>query len=154
MTERGHRITRYADDFVICCKTLKGAQRVLNSVVQFLEQKLGLKVHPEKTKIVDSRKETFVFLGYVFWQGRKMFPSDKAKQKFKERTKEITRRNQTVNVEQLVKKKLNPFLSGWGNYFAQDMGKPSLEMWTHGYVEDFELCSSEAGRKSVNYTDN
>jgi RNA-directed DNA polymerase len=41
MTERGHRITRYADDFVICCKTLKGAQRVLKSVIHFLEQELG-----------------------------------------------------------------------------------------------------------------
>src|SRR5690606_7539470 len=43
MTERGHRITRYADDFVICCKTQKGAERVLRSVVKFLEQELGLK---------------------------------------------------------------------------------------------------------------
>ncbi|WP_263364583.1 reverse transcriptase domain-containing protein, partial [Paenibacillus arenilitoris] len=61
MTERGHRLTRYADDFVICCKTQKGAERVLKSVVKLLEREMGLKVHPEKTKIVNSKKETFVF---------------------------------------------------------------------------------------------
>lgn len=116
MTERGHRITRYADDFVICCKTQKGAERVLKSVVKFLEQELGLKVHPDKTKNVNSRETPFTFLGYKFWQ-YEIYPSDKAKKKFKERVKEITRRNQTVNVGTLVRKTLNPYLRGWANYF-------------------------------------
>src|SRR5690606_18383369 len=108
-------------DFVICCKSRKGAERVLKAVVRFLEQKLGLKMHPEKTKIVDNREEPFTFLGYVFRQSW-MGASDKAKQKFKQRTKEITRRNQTVNVEKLIKKKLNPYLRGWGNYFVRGNG--------------------------------
>lgn len=118
MTERGHRITRYADDFVICCKSQKGAERVLRTVVQFLERELGLKIHPEKTKIVNNMEEAFVFLGYEFIRGSRMLPSDKAKRKFKERVKEITRRNQTVSVEELVKKKLNGYLRGWGNYYG------------------------------------
>jgi Retron-type reverse transcriptase len=149
MTERGHRITRYADDFVICCKTLKGAERVLKSVVRFLEQELGLKVHPEKTKIVNNREEAFTFLGYLFRQG-KMFPSDKAKQKFKERVKEITRRNQTVNVEQLVKKRLNPYLRGWGNYFAHGQGKTffrEMDGWMRRRLRAVQLRSWRKIRK-------
>jgi RNA-directed DNA polymerase len=118
MTERGHRITRYADDFVICCRTQKGADRVLKSVIGLLEREMGLKVHPEKTKIVNSKKESFVFLGHEFKPGQWMTPSLKAMTKFKERVKEITRRNQTVNVQQLVKKELNPYLRGWGRYFG------------------------------------
>jgi RNA-directed DNA polymerase len=118
MTERGHRITRYADDFVICCKSQKGAERVQKTVVKLLEEELGLKVHPEKTKIVNNLEEPFVFLGHVFTSGGRMTPSPKALKKFKARVKEITRRNQTVNIEQLVKKKLNPYLRGWGNYFG------------------------------------
>jgi RNA-directed DNA polymerase len=51
-----------------------------------------------------------------------MEPSDKAEQKFKQRTKEITRRNQTTNVEALIKKKLKPYLRGWGNYFVRGNG--------------------------------
>src|SRR5690606_56307 len=85
MTERGHRITRYADDFVICCKSQKGAERVLGSVKRLLEEELGLIVHPEKTKIVNNKEQSFVFLGHEFKPGHWMTPSTKAKEKFKER---------------------------------------------------------------------
>lgn len=127
MMERGHRMTRYADDFVICCKTQKGAERVLRSVVRLLERDMGLHVHPQKTKIVNSKRESFVFLGHEFKPGKKMVPSDKAIAKFKERVKTITRRNQTVNVQKLVKKTLNPYLRGWGNYFATGQVKKRFE---------------------------
>lgn len=118
MTERGHRLTRYADDFVICCRTEKGAERVLKSITKLLEKEMGLVVHPEKTKIVNTKQESFVFLGHEFKPGKWVVPSDKAKKKFKERVKNITRRNQTVDVEKLVKKVLNPYLRGWGNYYG------------------------------------
>lgn len=118
MTERGHRLTRYADDFVICCKTQKGAERVLKSVIRLLEREMGLTVHPEKTKIVNSKRELFVFLGHEFKPGKRMIPSAKAITKFKERVKTITRRNQTVHVERLVKKVLNPYIRGWGRYYG------------------------------------
>jgi len=148
MTERGHRITRYADDFVICCKSQKGAERVLAGVLRFLEDELGLRVHPEKTKIVNSRETAFTFLGYTF-QGR-MFPSDKAKKKFKERVKEITRRNQTVNVEKLVKKKLNPYLRGWGNYFGHGQGATffkEMDAWMRRRIRAVQLRSWRKIRK-------
>lgn len=113
MSERGHRITRYADDFVICCKSRKGAERVLKSVIRFLEERLGLIIHPEKTKIVNNMEESFVFLGHEFKQGYWVKPSEKAIKKFKGKVKEITKRNQTVNIEKLIKEKLNPYLRGW-----------------------------------------
>jgi RNA-directed DNA polymerase len=118
MVDRGHRITRYADDFVICCKSQKGAERVLKSVTRFLEQELGLIVHPEKTRIVNNLIDSFVFLGHEFKKGFWVKPSDKSINKFKNKVKEITKRNQTVNIESLVKDKLNPYLRGWGNYFG------------------------------------
>ncbi|MEB1808395.1 MAG: group II intron reverse transcriptase/maturase [Bacillaceae bacterium] len=118
MTERGHRITRYADDFVICCKSQKGAERVLKSVTRFLEQELGLSIHPNKTKIVNNLEETFQFLGHEFKAGYWVTPSAKALKKFKTKVKNITKRNQTINIEKLVKDRLNPYLRGWGNYFG------------------------------------
>lgn len=129
MTERGHRLVRYADDFVICCKSQKGAQRVLRSIVQLLEKEQGLKVHPEKTRIVNSKRERFVFLGYEFKPGKYVGPTPKAVKKFKERVKEITRRNQTVNIQQLIKKELNPYLRGWGNYFGIGDVKKRFQGW-------------------------
>jgi RNA-directed DNA polymerase len=123
MMERGHRITRYADDFVICCKSRKGAERVLRTVVKLLEEKLGLKVHPDKTKIVDNYEEPFVFLGYVFKKGYFHSPSDKAVKKFKKSIKDVTRRNLTVNLEEFVKNRINPIVRGWGRYFGVGFSK-------------------------------
>ena len=150
MVERGHRITRYADDLVICCRTQKGAERVLRTVVKFLDQELGLKVHPDKTKIVNNREESFVFLGHEFKPGHWMTPSSKAWKKFKERVKEITRRNQTVNVEQLIKKKLNPYLRGWGNYFGYGNVKTrfgAMDSWVRRRVRMVQLRSWRKVRK-------
>ena len=133
MTERGHRITRYADDFVICCKSQKGAERVLKSVTRFLEKELGLIVHPEKTKIVNNYEQPFVFLGHEFKQAFWMKPSDKSIKKFKNKVKEITKRNQTVNIERLIKDKLNPYIRGWGNYFGHGHSK-KLFMWFDAWI--------------------
>lgn len=150
MTERGQRMTRYADDFVICCRTRKGAERVLKSVTRFLEQEMGLHVHPTKTKIVDNWRESFVFLGYTFTPSGYMVPSDKAKKKFKERVKEITRRNQTVNVEKLVKARLNPYLRGWGNYFVRGDGSGWLreqDSWIRRRLRMVQMRSWRKPRK-------
>lgn len=150
MTERGHRITRYADDFVICCKSQKGAERVLKSVTRFLEQELGLEVHPEKTKIVNNLKETFVFLGHEFKQGRWVKPSPTALKKFKTKVKEITKRNQTINIECLVKEHLNAYLRGWGNYFGHGHVKKlftNLDAWIRRRLRMVQLRSWRKIRK-------
>ncbi|MCM3635221.1 MULTISPECIES: group II intron reverse transcriptase/maturase [Paenibacillus] len=150
MTERGHRLTRYADDFVICCRTQKGAERILKSVTKLLEREMGLIIHPEKTKIVNSKRESFEFLGHEFKPGKWMVPSDKAMTKFKKRVKEITRRNQTVDVQQLVKKKLNPYLRGWGNYFGMadvQMRFRDLDKWIRRRLRSVQLRSWRKVRK-------
>lgn len=150
MTERGLRITRYADDFVICCKSQKGAERVLRTVVKLLEGKLGLKVHPDKTKIVNNLKEPFIFLGYVFKSGYYHSPSDKAVEKFKARVKEATKRNQTVNLEEFVKHKLNPIIRGWGRYFGIGFSKKlfkQLDSWIRRRLRMIQLRSWRKIRK-------
>lgn len=150
MTERGHRITRYADDFVICCKSRKGAERVLKSVTRFLEETLGLKVHPEKTRIVNNLEQPFVFLGYEFKQAHWMKPSEKSIEKFKSRVKEITKRNQTINLERLIKDKLNPYLRGWGNYFGHGYSKKlfiNFDGWIRRRLRSVQLRSWRKIRK-------
>lgn len=118
MVSRGHRITRYADDFVICCKSRKGAERVLETVKKLLERELGLLVHPSKTKIVDNMIEPFTFLGYTFRKGYFHKPSDKAIQKFKGKIKDITKKNLTINMEEFIKYRVNPVIRGWGRYYG------------------------------------
>ncbi|MCM3694755.1 group II intron maturase-specific domain-containing protein, partial [Neobacillus niacini] len=104
----------------------------MKTISKLLENELGLKIHPEKTKIVDNLEEPFVFLGYVFKQGYFHSPSDKAVGKFKKRIKEVTKRNQTVNLEEFVKRRLNPIIRGWGRYFGIGYSKKlfqNLDSW-------------------------
>lgn len=115
MTERGHKLTRYADDFVILCRSERTAQRVMAGVKAYLEGELGLVVHPEKSRVVHV-KEGFVFLGYLF-KGRYRRPSDKALDRFKQEVKLRTRRNQTVKMQALLED-FNLYLQGWGQYFG------------------------------------
>lgn len=150
MMERGHRITRYADDFVICCKSRKGAERVLRTVVNLLEGKLGLKVHPDKTKIVDNYEEPFIFLGYVFKKGYFHSPSDKAVKKFKKSVKDVTKRNLTVNLEEFVKHRVNPIVRGWGRYFGIGFSKTlfqKLDSWIRRRLRMIQLRSWRKIRK-------
>lgn len=118
MIERGHRMVRYADDFIVFHKSRKGAERVLKGIINFLEKHYKLKVHPEKTKIVDSYREEFTFLGFVFRPSGYLSIAEKRKKVFKAKVKEITRKNQTVNISDLIKTRLNPYIRGWTNYYA------------------------------------
>lgn len=150
MEDRGHRMTRYADDFVICCRSRRGAERVLKQITKLLEKELGLKVHPTKTKIVDHKEESFVFLGHEFQSGHWVTPSPKAMKKFKKRVKEITRRNQTVNVGVLIEKVLNPYLRGWGNYFGSGDVKGlfrNLDAWIRRRLRMVQMRSWRKTRK-------
>ena len=144
MIERGHRITRYADDFVICCKTEKGAERVLKSVKKLLETELGLVVHPEKTKIVDNLIEPFTFLSYTFRNGYYHMPSENSVRKFKEKVKDITKRNLTIGLELFIKERLNPTLRGWGRYFGIGFSKNlfiKLDAWVRRRLRMIQLRS-------------
>ena len=144
MTQRGHRITRYADDFVICCKSRKGAERVLESVKRLLESELGLVVHPEKTKIVDNLSEPLTLLSYTFKVELFNSPSQKSIRKYKERLKDITKRNQTINIELLIKERLNSIIRGWGRYFGLGFSKTiftKLDSWIRRRLRMIQLRS-------------
>lgn len=80
MEEAGFEMVRYADDFVILCRTEEEAQAALERVRLWTE-KVGLRLHPTKTKLVDESEEGFDFLGYCFTRGMKL-PSKKAERRF------------------------------------------------------------------------
>ncbi|MGE5577833.1 MAG: reverse transcriptase domain-containing protein [Syntrophothermus sp.] len=113
MTERGYRLVRFADDWVILCKLERKAERALEVAKQILEGRLKLKVHPEKTRIVNF-KEGFDFLGCRFHY-RFVGPRLKSLKKFKERIRQLTARQRGKNLEQVLAE-LTPVIRGWGNY--------------------------------------
>jgi RNA-directed DNA polymerase len=82
LAEAGFEMVRYADDFVILCRTPEDAQRALDFVRNWTGAE-GLSLHPMKTKIVDVRQEGFDFLGYRF-EGSERWPREKSLQKLKD----------------------------------------------------------------------
>jgi group II intron reverse transcriptase/maturase len=122
-------LIRYADDFVVMAPTESKAKEALRQI-QFVMSKLGLVLHPEKTRMVDLRrgKGSFVFLGCTIRKKRSIlrnprayymhrWPSPKAAKRLRDRVREITgKRGSREDVKQIIAK-LNPVLRGGGNYF-------------------------------------
>jgi len=122
-------LIRYADDFVVMSTTESKAKEALRQI-QFVMSKLGLVLHPEKTRMVNLRrgKGSFVFLGCTIRKKRSIlrnprayymhrWPSPKAMKRLRDRVREITNsQNSGADVKQIIAK-LNPVLRGWANYF-------------------------------------
>ena len=114
MAQQGFEMVRYADDFVIMCRSPEEAARAL-AVVQGWTAEAALKLHPEKTKIVDATKEPFDFLGYRFQRGHR-FPRPKSLQKLKDAIRTKTKRTSGESLPKIIND-LTPRLRGWFEYF-------------------------------------
>ena len=114
MAKLGFQMVRYADDFVILCRTREEAAAALIEVQQWVESN-GLILHPDKTHIVDSREQSFSFLGYSF-RGTLRFPRAKSHQKFVDRIRELTPRKSGESLEFMIQR-INRTTQGWFNYF-------------------------------------
>ncbi len=114
MSEQSVEMVRYADDFVILCKCREDAESALQMVQQWVSD-AGLTLHPEKTHIVDSRVESFSFLGYSF-RDRFRFPRSKSHRKVVDRIRELTPRTSGESLKVIIAS-LNSMLRGWFNYF-------------------------------------
>src|SRR3984893_16370909 len=92
MAARGYRMVRYADDFVVLCKTREEADAALAEIRAWVNEN-GLRLHPNKTHVGDCRQtgEGFEFLGYRFEAGRR-FVRKKSLDRFKDSIREETRR--------------------------------------------------------------
>ena len=122
-------LVRYADDFVAMCGTESQAREALRRI-GLVMNRLGLTLHPAKTRLVDLRrgKESFVFLGCTIrkrrsiqrnprWHFMQRWPSPKAMQRLRDRVRECTgTRHSGKDVKQIIAE-LTPVLRGWGNYF-------------------------------------
>jgi RNA-directed DNA polymerase len=116
MAARGYRMVRYADDFVVLCKSREEAEAALAEVRAFVAAN-GLRLHPDKTHIGDCRQrgEGFDFLGYRFEAGRR-FVRKKSLARFKDRIREKTKRTRGDSLDRVIVD-LNRSLKGWFGYF-------------------------------------
>ncbi len=114
LTSQGYRFVRYADDFVILCKTRHEAEKALDFARHILKYDLDLKLSPEKTMIVQ-RNEGFHFLGF-FIKGNSIKMRKKSEEKFKDKIRDLTQRKKNLDREAV--EKLNRCIRGTVNYFS------------------------------------
>jgi RNA-directed DNA polymerase len=116
MAARGYRMVRYADDFVVLCKSPEEAAAALADITAWVTEN-GLGLHPDKTHVGDCRLpgQGFEFLGYRFEAGRR-WVRKKSLTRFKDRIRERTRRTRGESLERIIAS-LNRVLRGWFGYF-------------------------------------
>lgn len=119
LENRGLPFVRYADDALIFVKSEKAANRVMKSIVRFIEEKLGLKVNVEKSKV--SRPKELKFLGFGYYYDPKneryqVKPHLISVRKFQRKLRQLTKRNWSVPLDYRILK-LKQVIFGWVNYF-------------------------------------
>ncbi len=135
MRSKGYRLTRYADDWVVTCKTKAEANAALAVATRILSR-LGVILHSEKTRIVHVR-HGFEFLGFKIKRGSRplrlrtdkirsgaasgklyAYPRQKSVDHFKEQVRNRTRRKAPLSTEELIEE-VNPVIRGWGLYYCK-----------------------------------
>ncbi len=117
LERRGHGFARYADDCNIYVRSERAGQRVMESISNFIVMELKLKVNSEKSAVAKPQERKF--LGFSFTGGakpkRRIAP--KARQRFREKVREMTRRKKGDSMKQRVEE-LRQYLRGWRGYFG------------------------------------
>jgi RNA-directed DNA polymerase len=126
LTKRGHRFVRYADDCNIFVKSKRAGERVMKSVIQFVEGKLKLRVNREKSAV--DRPWNRKFFGFSFLPNRQatIRLAPKTIERFKEKIREITSRTRPMSMSERIHK-LNQYLMGWIGYFKLAAAKSHCE---------------------------
>ena len=110
----GYRFVRYADDFVVLCKTRRQAEKALQAVTQCVEDDLGLALNPDKTQLT-TFGQGFAFLGY-YVSARTIRMGGKAEERFKMKIKALTKRSHNLDAEVVMQ--VNRVIRGTVRYFA------------------------------------
>jgi RNA-directed DNA polymerase len=135
MRRRGYQLTRYADDWVVTCRSRREAEAALRCAEKILAT-LGVRVNPQKTRVVHVR-HGFAFLGYTIKRGSRglylpaaqiksgvrsgdlyAYPTQKSVDRFKEAVRRKTRRRIPLSTAGLIRE-LNPVVRGWGEYYKR-----------------------------------
>ena len=138
LEKRGHRYCRWGDDFLILLKSERAGKRVMDGIVKYMEEELNLPVNKEKRGV--SEIKHVPFLGFQILRG-KIRVSNKARLKFKDKVRELTRRNNPLSMHQNIQE-LNKYLQGWVAYFGiQEFKKlfGDLDGWIRSRLRSMQL---------------
>ena len=146
LEKRGHPYCRWADDFLVLLKSERAAKRVMEGIVNYLEEELNLPVNKEKSKV--ALVKDVPFLGFQILRG-KIRISDKARTKFKDKVRNLTRRNNPLSMYKITQD-LNEYLRGWVSYFRLQEFKKifgDLDGWIRSRLRSMQLKKWKNPRK-------
>ncbi len=152
MARQGYEMTRYADDFVIQCRTEADARRALTEVTRWCNS-VALTVHPTKTRVVHvSAQEGFDFLGYHFRERRddptqtSLWPREKSAKKLRTTLKPLTKRTNGTSLSAIMAA-VNPVLRGFHAFFKKSIPRrlEALDRWLRGRLR--AILRRRAGRR-------
>jgi hypothetical protein len=146
LEERNLGYCRWADDFVIVVRSERAAQRVMQGTMAYLEQELGLIVNRDKSQVAPIKEITF--LGFQILRG-KIRVSTQAQRRFKDRVRELTRRNNPLSMCQVIRE-LSEYLRGWVGYFGAQEFKylfRDLDAWIRSRLRSMQLKKWKKPRK-------
>ena len=131
MAGAGIEMVRYADDFVLLCRSREEAERAWQRVREWTGS-AGLTLHPVKTRIVDETQQGFDVLGYHFQRGRR-WPREKSRNKFRDTIRSKTPRTNGHSLKVIIAE-VNRTLRGWFEYFKHSNRATFREVdgWTRG----------------------
>jgi len=156
-------LVRYCDDFVILCSSQSRVEEARWRVERILST-LGLRLHPDKTRIacLSQDQDGFVFLGFAHRKGRswkrpdryylQKWPSDRNMALIRSKIKAATGRHQVSRPVSAVVADLNPMLRGWGNYFRRGNSArkfAAIDSYVHQRLAI--LASNKEGRRGRNW---
>lgn len=153
---RGLDFVRYADDLIIMVGSRQAADRVMKSVTRFIEEKLGLKVNAEKSKVDKPKGIKYLGFGFYFDSFAKVYkakPHPKAVAKFKAQMKKLTGRSWGVSNSYKVFK-LNQLIRGWVNYFRIGSMKSLCERLDSNIRFRLRMCIWKHWKTAQNRAEN
>lgn len=125
LENRGHAFVRYADDLIVMVESERSAERVYNSLISYVENRLRLRVNREKSGI--RRGTELNFLGHGILGNGQLILSKKSEKRLKDKLRACTRRNRGVSFGQVIEES-NRLLRGWLSYFRYAQMKSRLQV--------------------------
>jgi hypothetical protein len=128
-----HKFVRYADDCNIYVKTQRAGERVMESVKEFLEKKLKLKVNPKKSKVEKAQREKFLGFSFYKHKGEMLIRvAGRSLERFRDKLRLLTKRTRTGKLEDIIQA-INTYIVGRIGYYRQ-ANTPSVSEELDGWI--------------------
>ena len=133
LEKRGHKFVRYADDCNIYVQTQRAGERVMESVREFVEKKLKLKVNQKKSKVDQAKRVKFLGFSFYKYKGKMLIRvAKRSLERFRDKLRRLTKRTRSGKLGEIIQE-INTYIIGWIGYYRQ-ANTPSIYEELDGWI--------------------